>query len=138
MGLDYGSRRIGIAISDPTRTLARPLTALKRRPGKRAPLSVILALAHQHGVGTLVVGLPRPEDGAHHEWTAEVRRFAEALKARAQVPVVLQDEGFSTVEAESRLKAIGPPSGKHREKGRIDAAAATIILQDWLDGDTPA
>lgn len=132
MGIDHGVRRIGIAVSDATRTLASPLTTLSRRRGKRPPLAAIVALAEQHEVTGFVVGLPRPGDGTDPAWTAEVREFAAGLQRRSGLPVAFQDEGYSTIEAETRLQEKG--GRRSRDKGRIDAAAAAVILQDWLDG----
>jgi len=131
MGIDHGVRRIGIALSDATRTLASPLTTLQRRRGKRAPVRAIAALAEEHGVTGFVVGIPSPDDGTDPEWTAEVLRFAQRLERATGLPVALQDEGYSTVEAQSKLRE--KDGRRAREKERIDAAAATIILQDWLD-----
>lgn len=133
MGIDYGVRRIGIALSDPTWALATPLTTLMRRRGKRPPMRVLLSLIDDHGVERVVVGIPHEADGAPPDWTREIRDFASKLAERAGRPVELQDESFSTVEAESKLSSTGPLSRRVGQKGRLDAAAASIILQDWLD-----
>ncbi len=141
MGVDYGTRRIGLALSDPTGTLATPLTTLVRRQGKRAPLARILEIAREHEVGRFVLGLPlHPQEG-ENTWTAEAREFGRRLRDRSGLPVHLIDESYSSVEAEARIRFIGAKRAKREEKARIDAGAAAIILQDWLDAralDAPA
>ena len=131
MAIDPGERRFGIALSDPTRTLARPLTTLVRRRGKRPPVGAIASLVQEHGVKVVIVGLPDEGEGADLHWIEEVRRFAETLRSRTGLPVHLYDEAYSTVEALSRLKEGQRPV--REDKGFVDAAAATVILQDWLD-----
>ncbi len=131
LAIDPGRRRFGVALSDPTRTLASPLTTLVRRTGKRPPIAAIERLVREHGVALVIVGLPDPAEGADLEWVEEIRRFAEKLEQRTGAPVRLFDEAFSSVEAKSRLYEGGRVA--RGEKGRVDAAAATIILQDWLD-----
>ena len=133
LGIDYGMRRIGIALSDATGTLATPLTTLKRRPGKRPPVTRILDLAQRHRVLRMVVGLPLNVDGCEDSWTVEVRAFGRRLEDRSGLRVHFVDESYSSVEAESRIRSIGLRRKKREDKGRIDAGAAAIILQDWLD-----
>lgn len=133
MGVDYGRRRVGVALGDASSTLAVPLAVLRRRAGKRAPVGRLLELATRHGVRRAVVGLPLDPEGRESEWTEEVRKFATQLAARGGFPVELQDERYSSVEAESRLRSARLPRKKKEDKGKIDAAAAAIILQDWLD-----
>lgn len=133
LALDYGTRRIGLAVSDATGTLATPLTTLTRRAGKRPPIARILELARLHRVGRLVVGLPLDGDGGENSWTAEVRDFGGRLGDRSGLPVHFVDEEYSSVEAEARLRSIGLTGKQREDKARIDAAAAAIILQDWLD-----
>lgn len=140
MGIDYGTRRIGIALSDPTGTLATPLTTLARRAGKRAPIARILELAAKHDVGRFVVGLPLHPQGGENTWTAETREFGRRLRNRSGLPVHFIDESYSSAEAEARIRFIGLKRAQREEKARIDAGAAAIILQDWLDAralDTP-
>ena len=133
LALDYGLRRIGVALSDASGTLATPLTTLKRRAGKRPPIAGILALVHDHGVEALVVGLPLDERGGENEWTAEVRAFGRQIEKRSGLPVFFMDERYSSVEAEARIRTIGLPRRAKENKARIDAGAAAIFLQDWLD-----
>lgn len=133
LGIDYGQRRIGLALSDPTGTLASPLPTLKRRAGKRPPLKALTELVHEHGVVAVVVGLPLTLGGDDSDWTREVRDVAQALSERSGVPVHLVDERFTSQRAERAVRGIGLPKTKREEKERVDAAAAVLILQSWLD-----
>lgn len=135
-GLDVGERRIGIAISDVTGTLARPVSVL-RTSGldgdavDRAVVELQRLAAEEDGLTSLVVGLPRRLDGSANDMTPRVEAFAAALGARTTLPVVLQDERLTSREAESRL-ALREKDWRVRKK-QLDAAAAAIILQDYLD-----
>lgn len=133
MALDYGRRRIGVAMSDASGTLATPVATFQRRTGKRPPMAQLLDLADRHKVRLVVVGLPLDPDGHENEWTAEVRAFGKRLGQRACLPVAFHDERYSSVEASARLQSIGLPRAKREDKARLDAAAAAVILQDWLD-----
>lgn len=133
MGVDYGEVRVGLAVSDETRTLASPLPTLKRRRGKRAPLKALEELGRDHEVSAVIFGLPLELSGEESEWTREVREVGEALAARLDVPVHFVDERMSSVRAERAVRSLGLPKSKREEKGRIDAAAAVLILQSWLD-----
>ena len=133
LAVDYGERRIGLALSDPTRTIAQPLPTLTRRAGKRPPVAAILEIADAQDVDRFVVGLPLSMEGGDTEWTREVRRFAEVLAHRAQRPVDLIDERLTSVAAERAVRSLGLPRHEKQRKDRIDAAAAVLILQSWLD-----
>jgi putative Holliday junction resolvase len=133
MALDYGERRIGVAVTDPTRTIAAPLTALVRRRGKRPPWAEILRLVEEQEVEELVVGLPLDMAGNEGEWTAEVRAFGAALARRTGLPVHWVDERLSSVEAERVVRGMGLKKSQREDKGRIDAMAAALILQDFLE-----
>lgn len=133
LAIDYGTRRIGLALSDATGTLATPLTTLIRRAGKRPPIARILELARRHGVGRFVVGLPLDPGGGENSWTTEVPNFGRHLEDRSGLPVHFIDEEYSSAEAEARIRSIGLPRKRKEDKARIDAAAAAVILQDWLD-----
>ena len=135
MAVDYGRRRIGVAVSDASGTLATPLATFQRRPGKRPPVAQLLELADRHKVRLVVVGLPLDPEGRENDWTAEVRAFGMRLGQRGRLPVEFHDERFSSVEASARLRSIGLPKAKREDKARIDAAAAAVILQDWLDAN---
>ena len=132
-----GERRIGVAVSDLTGTLARPLTVLKPASLDTDAVDVVARevarLADEEdGVAAIVVGLPRRLDGTATDMTRRVEQFARLLEARTSLPVTLQDERLSSREAESRL-AIRDKDWRSRKK-RLDAAAAAVILQDYLDG----
>jgi len=137
VGLDVGERRIGLAISDATRTLARPMTVLAVARLDAAAVARVAdeigrLAAEEDGVSAIVVGLPRRLDGRPNDMTAHVQAFAEQLGGRTGLPVALQDERLTSREAESRL-AESDKDWRSRKK-RLDAAAAAIILQDHLDG----
>jgi len=136
VGLDVGERRIGVAISDPTGTLARPLNALRTSGLDGDALAVagreIARLStDDDGLASIVVGLPRHLDGSASEMTPRIEVFAARLRTRTGLPVVLQDERLSSQEAESRLAA--REKNWRARKERLDAAAAAMILQDYLD-----
>lgn len=133
LGIDFGERRIGLALSDPTATLASPLETVLRRIGKRPPLTRLEEVATAHEVEHLVVGLPLSLQGHETPWCEEVRRMGDALAARLSLPVDYVDERMTSVHAERSLRAQGLPKAKREVKGRVDAAAAAVILQSWLD-----
>lgn len=133
LGIDFGERRIGLALSDPTRTIASPLETLTRRAGKRMPLTRLEEIARRHDVGRLVVGLPLDLQGDETPWCAEIRAAADELARRLEVPVDYVDERLTSVRAERAVRAVGLRKSQREEKGRIDAAAAQLILQSWLD-----
>ena len=136
LGIDYGLRRIGLALSDPTGTIASPLETLVRRAGKRPPITKLEAIAREGNVEHLVVGLPLDLDGSENEWCAEVRSVGERLAGRLSVEVSFVDERLTSVAAERAVRALGLPKRKREDKRRIDAAAAQLILQTWLDRRT--
>ena len=133
--MDYGKRRIGLAVSDPTGTLATPIDTLVRRKGKRPPLKRMAEIARERDVDMLVVGLPLDLKGNENEWCAEVRQVGDALALRLEVPVAYVDERFSSVQAEQAVRSIGLRKRAREDKARVDAAAAAVILQSWLDGE---
>jgi len=134
LAVDLGLRRIGLAISDASATLARPLDVMSvSGPAQVGQVAAEVArlASEDDGLERVVVGLPRRLDGSPNEQTAAVLEFAQALGARVGLPVVLQDERLSSVEAESRL-ALRDRDWRSRKK-KLDAAAAAVILQDYLD-----
>ena len=133
LGIDLGTRRIGIAITDPTRTIASPLTTLTRRIGKRPPWADLERLVHENDVVGLVVGLPLALQGTETPWTAEVREFATRLGERTALPVHLVDERMTSVEAEASIRGMGLRKSRREDKALIDATAAAIILRNYLD-----
>lgn len=133
LGVDFGERRVGLAVSDPTGTIASPLPTLERRVGKRPPITKLEAIARGHDVATLVFGLPLGLDGKENPWCTEVRTVGEKLAERLGVPVHFVDERMTSVRAEKAIRSLGLPRRKRQEKGRVDATAAALILQSWLD-----
>ena len=143
LGIDYGARRVGLAVSDATGLLARPLKTLDRsRLGSDAALvdAVLVAVAEMSSedepFGAIVVGLPRRLDGSPNDQTPKVEAFVTRLAGRTSLPVVLQDERLTSVEAESRLAM--KEKDWRRRKQMLDAAAAAVMLQDYLDAHRPA
>lgn len=136
LGIDYGAKRIGLALSDATATLASPWRLVQRPPSEAETLRVMIGeikalAADDDGLEAVVVGWPRRLDGSPTHQTPIVQAFAAALKGKLDIPVILQDERLSSHEAESRL-ATREADWKKR-KAKLDAAAAAVILQDYLD-----
>jgi putative pre-16S rRNA nuclease len=130
LAVDYGERRIGLAVSDPTGTIASPAGHILRRPGKRPPIAEIVRRAEALGARGFVVGLPLDESGEDTPRAAEVRRIAAELERRTGLPVKLLDERFTTAAA---LRAVREMGGSTKgRKGDIDALAATVLLQHAL------
>ena len=129
LALDPGERRIGIAISDPSGTVARPLQTLVRR-SKAEDFGAIASLVAEHDVGLVVVGQPLSLDGTEGPQARHVARYASALAERLAVPLVSWDERFTTTEAEEILRQ----NRRKRKNGPgLDAVAAAVILQSYLD-----
>ena len=128
LGLDVGEKRIGVALADGL--LAIPLTVIDRA-GEEADLERVLALAKEHGVKRIVVGLPRSLDGSIGRQAERVLSFSSALSESTDVPVDTWDERLSTVSAERLLLGAGVKRDKRR--AQRDAMAAAIILQSYLD-----
>jgi putative Holliday junction resolvase len=129
LGLDLGDVRIGVAISDPGRRLAVPLGTV--HTGAPADLKAIASLVREHDVTLVVLGHPLLLSGRAGERARHAEAFAEALRAVLAVPVVLQDERLSTVEAERALRDAG--AGGRARRRAVDRSAATVILQAFLD-----
>lgn len=130
LGLDVGDKRIGLALSDESRTLASGLDTLQR-VGPRKDLKAIAALVRQHQVSDVVVGLPRQLDGEVGPQAQKVLGFMEELRPVVKVPVISWDERFTSVMATQALAASGV--SRRDRKGVVDKVAATLILQSYLD-----
>ena len=128
MALDLGERRIGVAVSDPSRVLARGIEVIERRSVEK-DLEAIGHLAEEYEVEAIVVGFPRRLDGTAGEEAKKAEAFAAQIEAHLELPVILWDERLSTVRA-ARALAEG---GKRKRRLGIDAVAAVVILQDYLD-----
>jgi putative Holliday junction resolvase len=136
LGLDYGQKRIGLALSDPTRTIASPLTTLIRRVGKRPPWPAIGRIVEENQVVAAVIGLPLGLDGEEGEWAEEVRRFGDEFTRRLELPVHWIDERLSSVRAEQAIRSLGLKRAQREAKSRVDDAAAALILHAFLDRDS--
>lgn len=141
MGVDYGQRRIGLALSDATGMLARPWKTIPRA-GNPSQVAATLAseagalMREDDGLAAIVVGLPRRLGGEPTDQTPAVEAVVERLRAIVAIPVVLQDERLTSREAEDILAR--REKDWRKRKAMIDATAAALILQDYLDGQRPA
>lgn len=135
IGIDFGERRIGVAVSDASATLARPLKTIERGASDAEAVeqlrAIIEELAAEDEVGSVVVGVPKRLDGSPNPQTLRVGTMVALLSARLAVPIFTQDERLSSREADERL-SLGEKDWRKR-KAKLDAAAAAVILQDFLD-----
>jgi putative holliday junction resolvase len=134
LALDLGTRRIGVALSDPSGTIAAPLETLTVT-GERRAVEQIAALCGRRGVALIIVGWPRNMDGSRGPAAQHAEAFAARLRAALQVPVELWDERLSTAAAERTLIEVGTRRDKRR--GARDRVAASLILQAYLDARRP-
>jgi putative Holliday junction resolvase len=134
LGVDYGSVRIGLAVSDPERRLASPLAVYERHSRER-DAEYFHSLVDAEEIGAIVVGLPVHLDGREGAKAAEARAFGVWLAGTTGLPVTFWDERFSTVEAESALWQAGLTHKKRKQ--RRDRVAAQILLQSYLDAGCP-
>ncbi len=131
LGVDWGERRIGLALSDESQTLAQPLATLTRRTGKRFPMQKLVALLDDHAVVGVVVGLPLDAAAAEGPAAAAARTLAGDIARRSGRPVELWDERLSTARV---LQAVRELGGSTRgRKADVDAWAATLLLQHYMD-----
>ncbi len=135
LAVDWGEIRIGLALSDETQILASPLETLVRRAGKRFPMPRFLALVAEHGPVGLLVGLPLTSEGDEGESARAAREAAGTIAGRTALPLELWDERMSTARA---LGVIREQGGTTRgRKGDVDALAAAVFLQHFLDARRP-
>ena len=130
IGIDAGTKTLGLALSDVTRTIASPLVVLHRKRFKE-DAAELMRLADEHGVSGFVLGLPTNLDGTTGPRVQATRAFAKNLNALTPLPILLWDERLSTAEAERTL--IAADASRKRRAAVIDKLAATIILQGALD-----
>jgi putative Holliday junction resolvase len=130
LAVDHGEKRIGVAISDPTGTLARPLKIIEHT-SRVIDAAQIAELALQNAVELILIGQSFDEQGQPNAAGRRAERFAEALKAQTQTPILLWDESFSTQEA--RRAQIDSGMRRKKRGGHVDDLAATVILQSYLD-----
>ena len=128
LAVDYGDKRVGLAVSDPTGTIASPYATW---PRDRCTPGAFTELAKSQGIGRIVVGLPLHAGGEESRKSAQVRAFADRLAREIDTPIDLWDERFTTVEAEGLLLAAGLT--RRRRAHRRDKVAAQVILQSYLD-----
>ena len=129
LALDLGTKRVGVAVCDELRLTVRALPALPRTSWKRL-LSAVSELCEEFDAGMLVIGLPLRLDGTEGDAAADARRLARNFGLSLKIPVHLQDERLTSVEAESALREAGYKGSEIKD--RVDGEAAAIILRDFL------
>jgi len=134
LAIDYGRKRIGLAISDPLGIIASPAGYIERRQGKRPPITKIIARANELGALGYLIGLPLDGEGNETAWTAEVRQFGAEIAKRTGMPVRFYDERFTTAAALRTVKEM--EQSTRGRKGDVDALAAAILLQHALNAST--
>jgi putative holliday junction resolvase len=131
IAVDPGTKRIGLAMSDPTQILAQPLATLSRRAGQRFPMQKLKAYVDQHLPVGVLIGLPIAPDGSEDERATSARELGAAINAKTGLPVSFWDERMTTARVLSAVKDL---SGKVRgRKAEVDRLAATVLLQAFLD-----
>jgi putative Holliday junction resolvase len=135
LGIDWGESRIGLALSDELQILASPLETLTRRAGKRFPMPRFLELVAAHRPVGLVVGLPLTGEGEEGEAALAARELGGAVERRTALPVAFHDERFSTARALGIIREQGGSTRGRKED--VDALAAAVLLQHFLDGRRP-
>jgi putative Holliday junction resolvase len=131
LGIDYGSQRIGLSLSDPLGIIAQPIEALKNDSSLFVHLQ---QLSTRENVKLIVVGMPFNLKGQHAQKANEVQKFIELLKVKLDIEVVACDERFTTTIAHKTMLTMGTKKKERQKKdGRIDSMAAAIILQGFLD-----
>lgn len=132
LGMDFGDRRVGIALSDPSGTFCSPLVVLERSPKF---FDAVRELVQEHEVDRIVLGLPRNMDGSLGPKALQVQEFGKKLEEAAGVPVETWDERLTTAEAIRALRDAGVSPRKRA--GKTDKVAAQILLQSYLDSRLP-
>ena len=132
LAVDPGSKNIGLALSDPTGTIANPLTVVKH-VARLLDAAAVAELAASHQAGLIIIGQSFAEDGNPSFEGHRSARFAEALMTQTTIPVVLWDESFTTQSA--RLARIQMGASRKRRSGHLDDLAATVLLQSYLDAN---
>lgn len=131
LGVDWGEKRIGLAVSDPSQTIAQPLAVLTRRPGRRFPMQQLRRLLEAHRPVGVVVGLPLAPSGDEGPAARAARELGVLIGEKTGLPVTYWDERLTTARV---LAAVSEMGGRARERpGEIDRLSATVILQSFLD-----
>jgi putative Holliday junction resolvase len=133
LAVDPGEKRIGIALSDPTGTIANPLTVIQH-VSRALDAATIAQIAQENQAGLIVVGQALDDDGGPTPQSRRATRLAAAIRSQTDQPVVLWDESDSTQAARAARLAMGVPRRKRR--GHLDDLAATVILQSYLDAQS--
>ena len=132
LAVDWGERRIGLALSDESQILAQPLTTLTRRAGKRFPMAQLLEVVKKHDVVGIIVGLPLDESGAEGDAAHAARALADDIKRRVgELEVTMWDERMTTARILSTVREMG--GSTRGRKADLDAMAAALLLQHYLD-----
>jgi putative Holliday junction resolvase len=131
LAVDYGERRVGLAVSDPTGTIASPAGFIARRAGKRPPIAEIVRRGAELGAAGFVLGLPLDANGDETPRSEEVRRVAAEIEKRTGLPTRLIDERFTTAAALRAMREMG--TSTRGRKGEVDAIAAAMLLRHALD-----
>jgi putative Holliday junction resolvase len=134
LGIDYGTVRIGLALSDPTGTLASPLAFLENKSPQQVT-TALSELIQTHQIAGLVIGLPRNMDGTYGPSAQKVRDFIEQIQKSFSLPITPIDERLTTAQASKQLSGIGMNQKQLRKK--VDSSSACLILQQYLDRNTP-
>jgi len=132
LAIDPGEKRLGLALSDPTGTIASPLMVLNHS-SRPVDAAVIADLALQHKVALIVVGHSTDEDGSSTPQSRRAARLAEAIRLQCDIPIKMWDESFSTQEA--RQARIEMSTTRRKRRGHLDDLAASVILQSYLDAN---
>ena len=134
LGIDFGTRRIGLALSDPTGNLATPLPFLENTSLQEV-VAKLQELVDSHGVKTIVIGLPRNMDGSYGPSAQKVREFITQIQPQIPAEIISQDERLTTTQASRDLSQMGLSQKDLRKK--IDSSSAALILQQFLDRTRP-
>ncbi len=134
LGIDYGTVRIGLALSDPTRTLASPLPFLENNSPQQVT-QALSELIQTHQISALIIGLPRNMDGTYGPSAQKVRDFISQIQQDIPLPITPIDERLTTAQASKQLAGIGLNQKQLRKK--VDSSSACLILQQYLDRSTP-
>jgi putative Holliday junction resolvase len=130
LGIDYGEKRVGLAITDPTRIIAQSLTVIENRSTKYL-ISEIKKILQEREISKIIVGLPLTLQGRDSKKTTEVREFVQKLAREVEIDIIFEDERFTTKIVHSRLRELGKKPSRLREK--VDQHAAETILQLYID-----
>ena len=135
LAIDYGDKKIGLAISDSNGIVASPLDVLRitKRRGLNEIFDDILLVVEEYKIKTILIGKPQVFQDSYTKSVKKIETFAKKLSELINIPVVFQDESYSTIQAQNMLLSLGQSS--RSSKGKIDMISATLFLQDFLNSD---